>query len=291
MIKGILAVFLGAASYGILSTIAKLSYKNGFKATDATLFQIVFGFLLLILISFFQKKKTKLRGIKLKEWINLFIGGLTIALTSLFYYSCVQYVPASIGIILLFQFIWIGFLLDLFFNQAKPNLVQVIALLVLLGGTFLAAGGIQSFSNGVLNEEGLILGLLSALCYASYIFINGRLKADITPISKSMIMMGISSLIIAIVFLPNLTDLQVMDPEFLKYGIPLALFGAVIPPVLFAYGVPKIGVTFSSILSSVELPVAVVVSILLLQEEVSLFQWTGIVLIISSILAVSLSKK
>ena len=42
MVKGILAVFFGAASYGILSTIAKLSYVNGFKATDATLFQIVF---------------------------------------------------------------------------------------------------------------------------------------------------------------------------------------------------------------------------------------------------------
>lgn len=291
MLKGIIAVFFGAASYGILSTIAKLSYKKGFDAADATVFQILFGFLLLLVLNLFQKNKFKLPGISLNEWVHLAFGGATIALTSLFYYSCVQYIPASIGIILLFQFIWIGFLLDFFFNGQKPTAFQLIALLVLLVGTFLAAGGLGAFDKGKLNMQGLSLGLLSALCYASYIFINGRLKAKISPLSKSLVMMAVSSIIVLILLGPDLGEADFLNSEFLIYGIPLALFGAVIPPILFAYGVPKIGVTFASILSSVELPVAVIVSILLLQESVSAFQWVGIVLILMAILVVSLFKK
>ncbi|MEZ4936384.1 MAG: EamA family transporter [Crocinitomicaceae bacterium] len=291
MLKGILAVFFGAASYGILSTIAKLSYKKGFDAEDATVFQILFGLLVLIVLHFLQKEKTRFSDLKKSDWLALIFGGATIALTSLFYYSCVQFIPASIGIILLFQFIWIGFLLDFLFNKKKPNLFQMLALAVLIAGTFFAAGGLQAFDGSTLNSQGLILGLLSALCYASYIFINGRLKSEISPVSKSMIMMAVSSVIVLIILGSSLHEVAFFDTKFLIYGVPLALFGAVIPPILFAYGVPKIGVTFSSILSSVELPVAVIVSILLLHESVSAVQWVGIILILSAILIVSLLKK
>ncbi|MCB0479064.1 MAG: DMT family transporter [Crocinitomicaceae bacterium] len=291
MFKGILAVFFGAASYGILSTIAKLSYKEGYSPEDATVFQILFGFIVLLFLNFFQKHKFKFKEIGLKEWGALSFGGATIALTSLFYYSCVQHIPASIGIILLFQFIWIGFLLDYFLNKQKPSALQLMAVLVLLLGTFLAAGGVGAFEGSNLNTEGLILGLLSALCYALYIFINGRLNAKISPLSKSMVMMAVSTIIVLILLGPKLHEAAFMEVDFLLYGIPLALFGAVFPPILFAYGVPKIGVTFSSVLSSVELPVAVVISILLLHESVSALQWIGIILILSAILIVSLFKK
>lgn len=291
MLKGVIAVFLGAVSYGILSTIAKMSYDKGYDANHATLFQIVFGFALLLLISFFQKQKFQFNQVLNQDWLNLLFGGLTIALTSLFYYSCVQYVPASIGIILLFQFVWMGFLLDFLFNKEKPSRLQLLALVVLLLGTFLASGGINAFRDGLLNTEGVILGLLAALCYASYIFINGRLKAKITPISKSMVMMGGSSIVVLILLGNKLNDLSFINMEFLAYGIPLALFGAVIPPILFAYGVPKIGVTYSSILSSVELPVAVLFSIFMLNEQISSMQWLGISMIIIAIVGVTFFKK
>ena len=291
MLKGVIAVFLGAVSYGILSTIAKMSYDKGYDANHATLFQVVFGFALLLLISLFQKHKFQFNQVSNKDWLNLLFGGLTIALTSLFYYSCVQYVPASIGIILLFQFVWMGFLLDFLFNKEKPSRLQLLALVVLLSGTFLASGGINAFRDGLLNAEGVILGLLAALCYASYIFINGRLKVKITPISKSMVMMGVSSIVVLILLGNKLNDSSFINMEFLAYGIPLALFGAVIPPILFAYGVPKIGVTYSSILSSVELPVAVLFSIAMLNEQVSSIQWLGISLIIIAILGVTFFKK
>ena len=291
MFKGGLAVLIGAASYGVLTTIAKLSYAQGYSSENASVFQIVFGFLMLLCLYVFQKNKIKFNEIKKVEFLKLAFGGATIALTALFYYECVQYISASLGIVLLFQFIWIGFVLDYVFNKIKPSKNQLIGLLVLLLGTFLASGFLSNGKNMEIHSKGIVLGLLSALCYAFYIFINGRLKTNMSAISKSTIMMGVSSVLI-ILFLPNsFSNNPFFEVEFLKYGIPLALFGAVIPPILFAYGVPKIGVTFSSVLSSVELPVAVIFSITLLNENVSFIQWVGIVLILFSIVFDSFFEK
>lgn len=290
MLKAILAVFIGAASYGILSTIAKLSYLKGYKAEDATVFQIVFGFLVLLTLYLFQKTKINFRKIQRKEFLKLIFGGITIALTSLFYYSSVQYIDASLGIILLFQFIWIGFLLDLIFNKVKPTALQLAALAVLLIGTGLASGLFVNHLQTEINSKGIVLGLLAALSYASFIFINGKLDVKISAVSKSTFMMGVSTVLILLINPPSFTSAPYFELEFLQYGIPLAIFGAVIPPVLYAYGVPKIGVTYSSILSSVELPVAIICSIVLLNEVVQTMQWLGVLLILISIVIVSLKR-
>ena len=65
-----------------------------------------------------------------------------------------------------------------------------------------------------------------------------------------------------------------------KYGLLLAVFGTVLPPLLFAYGMPKIGVALGSILSAVELPVAVCFSYFVLHEHVSNLQFAGVILIL-----------
>ena len=192
MLRGIIAVLIGAVSYGTLSTIAKLSYLKGFNAGNATVFQIVFGFIVLFMISLFSGKKIIGNLPPKIELLKLAFGGSAIALTSLFYYSCVQYIPASIGIILLFQFIWIGFVLDRIFNGVKPSKTQLLTLLILLIGTVFASGVIGGTGGGHLNFKGLVLGLLAALSYSSYIFINGKLKKGTSPVVKSTYMLGVS---------------------------------------------------------------------------------------------------
>jgi len=58
------------------------------------------------------------------------------------------------------------------------------------------------------------------------------------------------------------------------------LFGAVIPPICFAIGVPKSGGGLASILSAAELPVAVFMSGIILHERVTMLQWIGVAVIL-----------
>ena len=64
------------------------------------------------------------------------------------------------------------------------------------------------------------------------------------------------------------------------YGLILGLFGIVIPIYLFSIAVPQVGAATSSILSAAELPVAVTVSVLLLNEKLTFLQVMGILIIL-----------
>ena len=64
------------------------------------------------------------------------------------------------------------------------------------------------------------------------------------------------------------------------YGLILGLFGIVIPIYLFSIAVPKVGTATASILSAMELPVAVTVSVILLSETLTFLQVIGIIVIL-----------
>jgi drug/metabolite transporter (DMT)-like permease len=53
---------------------------------------------------------------------------------------------------------------------------------------------------------------------------------------------------------------------------------------------PKINVGLGAIISSVELPVAVILAYFLLDEVINIYQWTGIVIIIASVILMNMPK-
>jgi drug/metabolite transporter (DMT)-like permease len=283
-------VFLGAASYGILSTIAKLSYKAGFTAADATGGQMIFGVIMLWAIVFITERGKKNVKAKKTDIVNIMLMGIPVGLTSVFYYQSVQLLPASIAILLLFQFTWIGLLFEAISTKKYPSLAKIVSAIILMGGTVLASGlldtGIDSF-----NTKGIIYGLLASVSYALFIFFNGKTSSGISPARKSALMLTGAAILSVIVYPPVFLINGAIFEGYLYYGIPLALFGAVIPPFLFAVGIPKIGVGLSSIINATELPVAVMASSLILGEIVTSSQWTGVIVILAAMVVPNLVEK
>jgi drug/metabolite transporter (DMT)-like permease len=78
---------------------------------------------------------------------------------------------------------------------------------------------------------------------------------------------------------------------FYKWGILIALFGTVIPPMLLNAGFPLTGIGLGSIVSALELPVSVMMAYVLLNESVIFNQWIGIVLILLAIVMMNISFK
>ncbi len=86
--------------------------------------------------------------------------------------------------------------------------------------------------------------------------------------------------------MPSHYDISV----FWKWGLPLALFGTILPPILFNMGMPKTGVGLGSILISIEIPVSVCMAYFLLNEEVAGVQWIGILVIILSVVLINMKE-
>ena len=107
-----LLVLFGACGYGILSTIFKLGFINGFSAHQLLGGQYVFGWIgLFLLVLFFSRHKvtktilfiTNRRNNNEYDWD--------------FYAISVEELPASIAVVLLFQFTWIGVIIEAIANR------------------------------------------------------------------------------------------------------------------------------------------------------------------------------
>jgi len=287
MLKHKLLVFLGGASYGVLAVIVKLAYDAGYSFESVTFSQVCLGAICLWFITLFTKRNKE--DFSFKKNISLiFISGIPYGACGLTYYFSLQYLPASFAILLLFQFSWMVILIEAFLKREFPEWYKILSVVILLAGTLLASGIL--LNDVSYNIEGIILGLLAGFSYAVFIVTNGRVgKGVSTSLSSALKVSG--SLILVSIFSLNTTSLtDTFSIYMLPYSIPLAFFGAVIPPFLFSYSIPKIDIGLASILSSSELPVSIILSTIFLHEKVDFIQWLGIVMIIFAIVLPSIHK-
>ncbi|WP_019153191.1 EamA family transporter [Robertmurraya massiliosenegalensis] len=281
-----LIVFLGGCCYGVLSTFVKLAYAANFSVTVVTGSQYLFGVLLTWVLVLFTKKQK----ITLKQAFRLLLSGIPFGLTGVFYYQALQTLNASLAIIFLFQFVWIGTLFEWIFNKKKPTKGKITSICILIIGSLLAAGLITK-SEVVLSLQGSVWGLLSALTFTTFIFLSSSVGKNTPPVMKSAFLSTGGLMVVLIVYPPMfLFDLPVLM-GIAPYGLLLGLFGVALPPLLFSIGMPHIGPGLGTILTASELPVAVTLSALILVEYVSFSQWLGVVIILIGIASSNLTRK
>ncbi|RIU94741.1 EamA family transporter [Oceanobacillus picturae] len=286
-IKGVVLVLIGAASFGFTPVFVKTGFANGYSLGQLNLVQMFIA--LLLLWSVTLVKRMKVSRISKRDILKVLATGTTVGLTSIFYYGALQYLTASIAIILLFQFVWIGMIYERIFNGTKPTKMNYMSLLVTLLGVFFASDIIGGELIDI-STTGLILGLLSGVAYAGFIFFSGQVAVEQPPLIKSTWMVTGSFILVCVVFFQDIPSVDPLDSRLWLIGAGVALVGSVIPSSFFAGGAPLISGRLANILSSIELPVAIVSAMIILSESVSFTQWVGVLLIIAAIFINELKK-
>ncbi|WP_295120038.1 DMT family transporter [uncultured Chitinophaga sp.] len=276
MTKYILMVFAGACSFGILSTFVKIAYRQGYTPAEIAVSQAFVGMLALWGITLLTERKKWLLS-----WRNmwpLLLTGATIGITTFVYYLSVHYISASLAIVLLMQFTWISIVLERVLFGIKAGKALWWCTLAVLTGTVMAAG-----ISGEASLTGVLLALGASVLYAIYIVANSRTDQQVPSFQRSAVMMTGSTLGIFLVNAPQLSTSVHYDWPLLPWAAFLALFGTIIPPVLFTKGIPRIGAGLSAIIMTAELPVAVICAHFVLHEPVSWLQASGIVVMLGAI--------
>ncbi|PST84330.1 EamA family transporter [Pedobacter yulinensis] len=283
MTKYSFMVFAGACSYGILSTLVKLAYGEGYHTAEITFVQALGGMSVLWGLHLFKRSRSAARP----RLYKLMLAGALIGFTSWLYYRSVQYISASAAAVLLMQFTWMSVLLERISGKRAAQPGQYICMIAILGGSLLAAGpGIGSRSD----LRGIAFALASALTYALYIVSNTFFSTETPALTKSAWMMT-GSAVLMLVLVATGDGLVHADAGLLKWGLLLALFGTILPPLLFSGAISRIGAGSSAILMTAELPVAILSANLLLSERISHWQWLGIGIMLTAIAALNLVKK
>jgi len=290
VLKGVFLVAIGATTYGMLATFVKMAYSEGYTTAEVTTSQFILGIIGILLINAFQKAKHKDKVVKAskKNIFSLMLAGTSLGMTSLFYYLAVKYIPVSIGIVLLMQTVWMGVLLEMILEKKLPSKQKVIAVIIVLIGTVLATNIIHNDIQ--LDWRGIAWGVMAAASFTTTMFTANSVATEISSAQRSLYMLlGGSIIVFSFAFATQVTPFNF--EIFMKWGIILALFGTIIPPMLMTAGFPLTGIGLGSIVSALELPVSVMMAYVLLNEQVIFSQWVGIVLIILAIIIMNVNFK
>lgn len=288
VLKGVFLVGLGATTYGMLATFVKMAYTENYTTAEVTTAQFILGILGILLINLFQKIKNKNTAKKAssRNIFLLMLAGTSLGMTSVFYYLAVKYIPVSIGIVLLMQTVWMGVLLEMILEKKLPSKQKVISVFIVLIGTVLSTNLINNEVQ--LDWHGIMWGVLAAASFTTTMFTANSVATDISSAQRSLYMLlGGAIIVFGFSIATQITPFNFSI--FTKWGIILALFGTIIPPMLMNAGFPLTGIGLGSIVSALELPVSVMMAYVLLNEKVNATQWFGIVLIITAIVIMNIN--
>ncbi|MFA8439969.1 DMT family transporter [Pueribacillus sp. YX66] len=270
---------IGAGLFGFTPVFVKLNFAANFTLSQLIVSQMILATAILWMLAFLKRIKFTVTN---KQTLSLMLAGTFNGITGIFYYTSMQHVPASIAIILLFQFVWVGVLYEWILDKRKPTIPTIISVVLTLIGVFFAAnvmtGGISK-----LPMIGIMFGLLSAFSYAAFILVSGRVATQIDPLLRALLMITGSLILVFIIFRPTFLFTDSIFQSYWLYGLGGALFGAVLPPLCFSISAPHLSSSLATILGSIELPVAIIAASVILSETVTWVQWIGIVLIIFAI--------
>ncbi|WP_227935056.1 EamA family transporter [Alkalihalobacillus deserti] len=233
---------------------------------------------------------SKPKKLPLGQIVRLLVAGIPMGLTGIFYYQSLQWLDASLAIIFLFQFIWIGSLMEWIWERNRPSKLKLFSITVLLVGSAFAAGiSTQGASN--FSIYGAVWASSAAVMFATFIYVSGTVGKKVPPVQRSA-WFSVGGLLSVLILFPPIFLTQIpLLIELSPYVLVLGFFGVALPPLLFSIGMPHVGAGLGTILSSSELPVAVVLSTLVLGEPVSWSQWMGVVIILVGIAIGNKKKK
>lgn len=274
-------VILGGCSFGILAPFVKLAYEQGIPTSVSVRLQFIVGFILLGLINLLFVRYR----FSFQTFVKMLLSGIPMALTTTFYYQSLEYLDASVSIVLLFQYTWMGLIADMVIDRQPPTKHKLMAAGLLFIGSLFAVN-IYEINVSHLPFMGVIWGLLAAVSFTFFLLVSGKVANHVPPLRKSFVM-SLGAVIVILLLFPTgdflAGDLDVSDVSFWLLALMLGLFGVVLPPFLFSISIPKVGNGLGTILSSSELPTTIVLSAIILTEQVTFLQVCGIIVILVGI--------
>lgn len=277
-INGGVIVLIGAISYGIPASLFKMATSTGILPANLLLSQVLFAAMILICINYIRRNKINYQINNIGR-SKLLLSGLAMASTNTLYFTSLQYVSVTISAVLLMQAVWIAMIFGIVFQKKYPSIHQIISVILIMIGTVLAT---QLLSNNVaISWFGILLAFGSACAYAAMIIITNSVVTKADPIQRAMYV-SIGACFFLSLFWGSSINL-VGQWDLFKWGPIIAIFSVVLPLVCFSKGMPLLSPSIGGIISSIELPSAILFAYILLNEKISLVQIIGIFIIIFAV--------
>lgn len=220
------------------------------------------------------------------------LGLLGYYLASIFDLMGLQYVSAGMERLILYAYPTLVVLFDMwiFRRPAGPGLL--LPLLLSYAGIALTFGGeVAAAGPGSRIFLGAFLVFLSAVCYALFLVIQGRMMGRAGPHRITSYAMLAAGAAVAAHFLAAHPFSSLAQPAPVQgLALAVAVFATVAPAYLLGYGLHRIGATRAAVISNVGPVSTLALAAWLLGEPAGIFQWAGLALVLGGGLLLASGK-
>jgi drug/metabolite transporter (DMT)-like permease len=274
-----LAALLGAICIsfsGIFYRYADVSPSTG------TVYRALFGLPLLALVAWAEHGRYG--GLPWTTVRLAAVAGLFFAGDLLFWHHAIEAVGAGLATVLgNLQVIIVGIVAWLLLGE-RPSRSTLLALPVVLAGVVLISGVVGGDAYGADPALGVVLGVLTALCYAGYLLIIRRGLRDprrpAGPVAVATVFIALAGSAVGIVG----GDLDPAPPlASLAWLAVLGVTSQSAGYLLISISLPRLPALITSIILLAQPVMTVILSVLLLAEAPSVTQLLGVVLVIGGI--------
>lgn len=275
-LKYSIIMFIAGCGYGIMVPLVRTAYNSGYDTPDVLVTQYLIAALALALVSLiFSRKK-----VSPKDALKLMGVGVVAAGVSFFYYQALKLLSPAASLTLLFQFVWMGMVVQAVRTRSLPRTQHVVAVILVIIGAVFATGMLDDgFSVAELDPLGIIFGLLSAVCYTAFLTLSGLVATSLPTINRTLFTTT-GSFVISFAIAPTYfvaEPMIVLDPVL---GLTLGIAGICIPVFLINLSSPKLPTGLTSIMASSELPSGVICAAIFIGEPITLTVGIGVVIVL-----------
>ena len=225
-------------------------------------------------------------------WAVAGLGFIGFYLASLLDFVGLQYVDAGLGRLILFLYPTLVLLLSFLLLGKAPSRREIMATVIGYAGIALVVSksiGPQNEAASILMGTGLIF--VSALCFAVYLVCGGQMVRRIGSMRFTAYTMIASTVPATLQFfaLEPLSALW-LPPAVWTYAIILAAFSTVLPVLLQAEALKRIGANQFAVIGGAGPVITAVAGTLGLEEPFTMLQTAGAALVIVGVMFVSLKR-
>ncbi|MED4072669.1 DMT family transporter [Priestia endophytica] len=277
----------GASLWGIIGVFVTKLYDLGFTPAEVVAIRALMAAIFLLCYTFIHNKKMLKIHIRDSRYF-VGTGIVSIVFFNLCMFTAIKETSVSISAILLYTAPAFVMILSYLLFKETFTLQKVIALLMTFCGCAFVVG---IFSNNTaISLYGLLAGLGSGFFYSLYsIFGKFALKKY-----ESLTVTVYTFVFAAIAIVPFSGLLsspqRLLHIDVLLYGIGLGFFSTMLAFLLYTKGLSYVESSRASIVATIEPVVAALASFLFFHERLDVFQYFGIILVISSIFIVGTSS-
>lgn len=279
-------IISGASLWGLIGIFIKGLQGAGFTSMEIVVIRAISASVLLFTyLAFTDRGLLRVKFADLKYFIAT--GVLSMAFFNWCYFTAIQEISISIGVVLLYTApAFVIVLSKIFFGESITKR-KIAALVLTIAGCSLIAGIVPGADLSI-SIRGLVIGLGSGFGYALYPVLAKPAGKKYSPATITVY----TFLFTAIVLLP-FSGIQnnmrlIASPEVILYSAGLGLFPTVLAYILYTKGLAHVEAGNAAIVSTIEPAVAILAGVVLFGERMNFLQGCGALLIIASLLITSL---